>query len=394
MAAGTADGAALPSGRRDFLRVCVPFLAAGSVVFAAVTDPGGPGPVALLVVAAGLYAGWALWPPMPTLVLAAGVITLVVLAKLSGELDGGLFLVSLLVVVIAGWERSRPVVAVSAVAALLTPLVIELLNPGDIDVGIWMIGVAFPGVMSWLFRRQEELTAQLEDTRRQLMARMVSEERRRIARDVHDLVGHGLAAVLLQVTSARHVLHRDLDEAERALRSAEDVGRRSLADLRGTVALLRADGESVLTAVPGLEQLPKLVDDARAAGVTVERRMVGDHDQVDPVVSLALYRVAQEALVNAARHAPHARTTVTTQVRDETVELTVQSLGQLDPAEARGGGQRPGYGLVGMRERAAAVGGQLHAGPVPAGWLVHCSAPIDGQSAALAAQAQAQAPTP
>lgn len=174
-------------------------MAIGAVVFAAVTDPAGPVPIALLAVAAGLFGVWARWPPTPTLVLAAGVIGLVVLAKLSGGLDGALFLISLLAIVVAGWERSRVVVVVVvSLAALMTPLLVEFLQPGDIDAGIWMIGIAFPGLMSWLFRRQKELTAQLEDARRQLMARMVSEERRRIARDVHDLVGHGLAAVLLQ----------------------------------------------------------------------------------------------------------------------------------------------------------------------------------------------------
>lgn len=383
-----AAAAALPSDGRDILRACVPFLAAGAVVFAALTDPAGPGPVTMLGVAAAFFGLWAWWPRTPMLVLTAGVLGPVMLAKLlSSELDGALFLVSLLAAVIGGWERSRLVLVVAGVAALSTPLLIELVQPGDVDAGIWAIGIGFPGLMGWLFRRQEELTAQLAETRLELTARMVSEERRRIARDVHDLVGHGLAAVLLQVTSARHVLRRDPDEAERALRAAEDVGRRSLADLRGTVAMLRADGESTRTAVPGLEQLPTLVDEASAAGLTVERRMVGDHDQIDPVVSLALYRVAQEALINAARHAPFARTVIATQVRDDSVDLVVQSVGPLGPAD--GDGKRQGYGLVGMRERAAAVGASLQAGPVPQGWQVHCSAPIDGRSTALVSHAPA-----
>jgi signal transduction histidine kinase len=375
------------AGERDVLRLCVPFIAAGVVGFAAVTDPGGVPPVALLAAAVCLFALWAAWSTIPTLVLAVGVLGLVVLAKGSGDLDGGLFLLSLLAVVVAGWEPSRTVAAAACAAAVATPLLVNVRHPGDVDALVWMIGIAMPGIMSRLFRRQEELRAQLEEARRELTERRVSEERRRIARDVHDLVGHGLAAVLLQVASARHTLRRDLDEADDALRTAEDAGRRSLAELRTIVGLLRADGESTVSAVPGLGQLQQLVDGARAGGLAVERRIVGDHEGVDPLVGLALYRIAQEALLNAARHAPNARTVVTTRVYDRSVELLVETLGPLHGMQARGEPPRSGYGLVGMRERAAAVGGELRAGPTPEGWSVRCVVPIDGRTSTPASGA-------
>lgn len=148
-------------GHDVVLRGFVAVLALGIVAFAALTDPAGAGPVALLMLGAGLFAAWAAWPALPVLVLAVGVLACVVAAKVSGELDGGLFLVSLLAIVAAGWERSRWRVVVVEAAALVTPVLIELLRPGDVDVGVWVIGIAFPGIMSWLFRRQEELTAQL-----------------------------------------------------------------------------------------------------------------------------------------------------------------------------------------------------------------------------------------
>lgn len=364
---------------RDLLRAVVPFVGASVVVYAAVTDPGHPTQIALLAVAAGLFAVWAFRPAwMPTLALTGGVLVCVVLAKLSGDLDVGLFLVSLLAIVVAGWESSRRVLAVAGAAALATPLLIGLLNPGDVDVGIWLAAVAFPGLMSWLFRRQEELRAQLEESRRRLVARAASDERRRIARDVHDLVGHGLAAVLLQVAGARHVLRRDPDEADVALRAAEDAGRRSLTELRATVALLRADGDKAVSAVPGLTQLTRLVDDARAAGLAVECATIGDPGRVEPMVGLTLYRVAQEALLNAARHAPAARTALTLDVGDERVELRVHSR-LVSPVAGPAIGRRPGYGLIGMRERATAVGGEFHAGPDAEGWLVRCSVPLADQ---------------
>jgi hypothetical protein len=117
-------------GERDVLRLCVPLCAVGVVVFAAVTDVGGVVSVALLVAAASLFALWAVWSRMPMLVLAVGVPVLVVLAKGSGDLDGGLFLLSLLAVVAAGWETSRPAAVAALAAAVVTPLLVNVRNPG------------------------------------------------------------------------------------------------------------------------------------------------------------------------------------------------------------------------------------------------------------------------
>ena len=111
-------------------------------------------------------------------------------------------------------------------------------------MGIWVVGIVFPWVLGRVFVRQAQLAAELDATRRELAQQALLAERRRIARDVHDFVGHGLAAVMLQVTSARHVLRRDPASAEEALRSAEEVGRRSMEELRRTVTLLRSDDEA------------------------------------------------------------------------------------------------------------------------------------------------------
>src|SRR5690606_25549762 len=137
----------------------------------------------------------------------------------------------------------------------------------------------------------------------------------RIARDIHDLVGHGLAAMLVQVTSARHVLTRDPKIADEALQTAEDVGRQSMRELRRTVALLRNEGESGLDdPLPRLSQIGELVDAARDRGLEVSYHAQGNLEAVDPAVGLTLHRIAQEALTNAIRHAPNAHTVVTTTV--------------------------------------------------------------------------------
>ena len=266
--------------------------------------------------------------------------------------------------------------------ALLAPVVATLIqDPSEISTGIWILGIAFPWVFGRAAGRQAELVAQLKATRRELAQQALLVERRRIARDVHDFVGHGLAAVMLQVTSARHVLHRDPAAAEEALRSAEEVGRRSMRELRRTVALLRSDDEgAVAPPVPSASEIPALVEDARAGGLAVELRMRGDHSAIAAGVGVALYRIAQEALANAARHAPRARTVLGLDVGDGRASLTAETTGPTAAAPA-GEPERASYGLVGMRERAAALGGELTAGPTPDGWLVTCTLPLEAKDA-------------
>jgi signal transduction histidine kinase len=220
--------------------------------------------------------------------------------------------------------------------------------------------------------QQRALALQLDATRRELAEQAVLAERRRIARDVHDFVGHGLAAVMLQVTSARHVLRRDRGAAEEALRSAEEVGRRSMQELRGTVALLRSDGDPAVAApLPAAADIPALVDAARAGGLSVELRTGAELARIPPSAGTALYRIAQEVLANAARHAPRARTDVRIDVDERRAVLVADTTGPI-----AAGSRRPGYGLVGMRERATALGGDFAAGPTRAGWRVRCELPL------------------
>jgi hypothetical protein len=134
---------------------------------------------------------------------------------------------------------------------------------------------------------------------------------------------------MLQVTSARHVLRRDPAAAEDALRSAEEVGRRSMQELRRTVALLRsADDTGVAPPVPSAADIPALVEQARSGGLDVELRSGGDLSKVAPTVGVALYRISQEALANAARHAPKARTVLGIDVAGGRASLVAEDLGR------------------------------------------------------------------
>jgi signal transduction histidine kinase len=188
-----------------------------------------------------------------------------------------------------------------------------------------------------------------------------------------------LAAVMLQVTSARHVLRRDADAAEEALRAAEEVGRRSMHELRHTVTLLRTDEEASAAApAPTASEIPALVDEARAGGLAVELRTRGDLSRIPPTVGLALYRIAQEALANAARHAPRARTMLGLELVNGRVALMAETSGPVVAGSASER-RRPHYGLIGMRERAVALGGEFAAGPTRDGWRVRCELPVEAE---------------
>ena len=359
------------------LRRLVPLFALAVAFVAVGTEPSSSSGdlllVGLPVVAFGL---WAYLPGVPLPALALAVIVPVAAAQRSGELEPLLFELSVLAFVVARWSQSRTTAIALGLLTVATPVGVALaLDSAEIGVPNWIMGTIFPWVVGRAFARHGQVAAELEATRRELAEQALLAERRRIARDVHDFVGHGLAAVMLQVTSARHVLHRDLAAAEDALRSAEEVGRRSMQELRRTLTLLRRDDErGVAPPLPTAAEIPELVDQARAGGLAVEFRTEGDLNRIPPGVGLAVYRIAQEALANAARHAPRARTVLGLELTNGRVAIVAETTG---PVSASSEQRRPRYGLIGMQERATALGGEFAAGPTPDGWRVSCRFPLD-----------------
>jgi signal transduction histidine kinase len=359
----------------DALRRLVPIVALAVALVAAITQPSSPIDVLLAAVPVAAFAVWAFVPSTPLLALSVAVIAPVVLAQRTGELEPLMFEASVLAFVVGLWSPSLGSSVPLAILAAATPALVALVqDPAEVAVAIWVMGILFPWVISRAFVRQERLAEQLQDTRRQLAQQALVAERREIARDVHDFVGHGLAAVMLQVTSARHVLRRDPAAAEEALRSAEEVGRRSMQELRRTVALLRSEDDArVKPPLPSVEEIPALVDQARAGGLAVELQMRGDLSAIPPSVGVAVYRITQEALANAVRHAPRARTAVGLELVNGRVALVADTTGPLEPASSER--QRPRFGVLGMQERATALGGHLTAEPTASGWRVSCELP-------------------
>jgi signal transduction histidine kinase len=357
-------------------RLFLPAAAAVIVAVAQLSDPGSALDLLFLMPAVGAFVIRGRAPSMPAELFAVLVIAPVVaVVGGKGVLEGSFFLVVLMVLYVAWQLGSTSRATVIAVAAAVAPwLVATHLAPDD-EIGwtAWTSACAFTFALGRVLRRQEALIDQLEQARNALAEHAVAEERRRIARELHDLAGHTLAAVLLHVTGARHVLRRDLDEAERALADAEAVGRSSLDQIRATVAALRTHERGTDPALAGTEDLTALVEEYRRAGLVIDVTIAGSAASLDGPLGTALHRIAREALANVARHAPHNDVELTLDVDRGVAQLRVVDRGRPAPAPDPGGGH---FGIIGMQERARALGGDLRAGPTADGWQVEARLPM------------------
>jgi len=203
----------------------------------------------------------------------------------------------------------------------------------------------------------------------QLAERGAADERRHIAREMHDVVAHSLAVVVSHAEAGRLVVAQSPDRAPEILDTIAGTGREALTEMRGLLGVLR-DGDAPTEPQPGLGDLVALIDRMRAAGLQVEYGADGVLE-VPPAVGLTTYRVVQEALTNVARHAgPRAAARVTLERAADGLRVLV-----VDDGDAPAVSSVPGRGLTGMRERVEAVGGTLEAGPVPGGWRVSARMP-------------------
>ncbi|MFB7501386.1 sensor histidine kinase [Streptomyces sp. NPDC056161] len=232
-------------------------------------------------------------------------------------------------------------------------------------------------------RAIRERAERAERTREEEARRRVAEERLRIARDLHDVVAHHIALVNVQAGVAAHVMDKRPDQAKEALGHVREASRSALNELRATVGLLRQSGdpEAPTEPAPGLSRLDELADTFRNAGLQVEVAHAGQGEALPATVDLAAYRIIQEALTNVQKHAgPAAKAEVSVVRVGPLVEVTVLDDGTApDGAPAAGGG----HGLIGMRERATALGGSLTAGPrYGGGFRVHAILPLTNRTAA------------
>ncbi len=215
-----------------------------------------------------------------------------------------------------------------------------------------------------------------------LLERATRRERTRIARELHDVVAHHISMIAVQAETARMTTPGMPAAGAKRLSAIGDTARSALTEMRRLLGVLREDADTeapVLRPQPGLEQLNELLDEARAASGSAARLILsGSPAALDPGVELAAYRIVQEALTNARRHAPGAGVDVELHYSHDALHLRIRDTGP-GPAGTAGAA---GHGLVGMRERAAAVGGELRTGPAPGGgFLVRVTLPTKAEEA-------------
>jgi len=186
----------------------------------------------------------------------------------------------------------------------------------------------------------------------------VAEERARIARELHDMIGHAISVITVQAGAARLQLDHDPQRAREPLMAIEETGHETLAEMRRLIGILRDMGEPGLAPQPGMAQLDRLLQGVRDSGLDVELQREGEGPgSLPPAIDLAAYRIVQEALTNALKHGGHGPALVTVSYAPSTPRLDIESAGG-----ANGNGGGAGHGLVGMRERVDQCGGELHAG--------------------------------
>ncbi|MET9540860.1 histidine kinase [Streptomyces sp. NPDC006553] len=196
--------------------------------------------------------------------------------------------------------------------------------------------------------------------------------RNRLAGELHDSIGHALTVTVLQASAARELIDNDRDFAIRALTAIEDTGRRAMDDLERTLGYLKEDEPAARTVRPTLADVGQLLEASRAAGVTVRSRTAAEVDAVPGVVSREAYRILQEALTNAMKHAPGSPVDVDLDVTGEQVRLTVANRLVEEAPRAPGTGK----GLRSLRERAALLGGRATAGAASGRWTVSARLPL------------------
>lgn len=288
--------------------------------------------------------------------------------SLTTSVAGGLVLAVGLGHLARGTRSPGPRVwAVSVSVAMSLILISQGVGQADFTTRVTLVGLGSLGLLVVFLDILGERTA-LE---RQLARRMLADEQRRLAGEVHDVVGHTLSASLLQLSAARLAVRDDPDAAIASLLRAEEHGRRSMEDIGSVVRLLRADEAATSPPSPHLDDLPALVESFTAAGADICDAGSAPLGHLPVTAALTVYRIVQEGLTNAVRHGTGAIDLGI--VRDEAaVRVTIEN-DRPDPSAPIS----PGNGLLGMRERLQAVGGSLTAGPTPGGdrWRLRAGIP-------------------
>ena len=280
-------------------------------------------------------------------------------------------------------DRAAQAGAVLGVAGLW----MSVIGSDHADVASFLFSGGLIVATPWLAGRSSRARAQrlalLEQEALQRERVAVGEERARIARELHDVVAHSVGGMVAQAQGARRMLDRDPERARAALEAIELTGRNALDEMRRSLGVLRHSdpgADAPREPQPGMDELERLVEESRATGLKVELETEGEPAPLPAGVDLSAYRIVQEALTNARKHAGPVRARVRVRYGAEAIEVEVVDDGAPGGAPS-GGANGSGQGLVGMRERVALYGGELHAGRRPeGGFVVRATLPLGSSS--------------
>lgn len=238
-------------------------------------------------------------------------------------------------------------------------------------IAAWLVALV---AVSELARTRREQWARERAERAQAARRRADEERMRIARELHDVIAHSISVIHVQAGVGLALLDSDPEQARGALGTIKATSKEALGEVRQVLDTLRAPGAAPRAPAPGLNRLPELVDQAGSAGLTVT--VEGEPPPLSPGADLAAFRIVQEALTNVVRHSGSRAARVRIERDDRWLRLRIDDDGPATGADAGGSGK----GLAGMRERAAALGGTIEAGPRPdGGFRVRALLPLEGK---------------
>ena len=362
-------------------------------------------------------------PLVVTAINIAGTVPLLILNY--PDTSAGMASLIVMYTVAAHCKRRDALIALAWVAVIIIPVLVagvfaynEQLPIGSLIANIvifgtaWLIGDSVRNrriLMEELKFRAETAERQREDDARQA----VLDERARIAREMHDIVAHGMSVMIVQAGAARRVMEKHPDQAAEAMANIEQTGRDAMVEMRRLLGVLRdggveadlaadraadrastgAPGSSTpirreaapLAPQPGLQAVPALVEQWTTAGLEVGYQVVGELPELPTSLDVSVYRLIQEALTNTSKHAGPAHATVTVRAATGSLDITIEDDGY---GAAAVPGPGTGHGLIGMKERVSLFGGSVTAGPGKSGgYVVHATVPLDACAPAPAVEA-------
>jgi signal transduction histidine kinase len=337
-------------------------------------DSGPAGHAALLLtLAVGFRQRW----PLAVAALAAVAVAVQGFADNPPSVFGEYVALTLIIYTVAAHEPLGR--AIAGGLLIVAGIVLHDLPSAEYGTASGMASDLTTPVAAWFVGRAVRLSrSRATDARRrgvELAEQAVGDERRHIARELHDIVTHSLGVVVLQAQAARRFLGEREVEVGSALETIEQSGRSSLVEMQRLLGLLRENDDAApLAPQPRVAELPRLAERLHSTGLNVEVTIEGEPRELEPGIDLSAYRIVQEALTNSLRHGQASAAHVVVGYRPRQLVLEVTDNGRSNGASSSGGG----HGLVGMRERAEFFGGQLEHGHVPdGGYRVFAQLPLE-----------------